>query len=243
MAVFCVRAAPALGRSAVRSTSQFGQEGWVIDLLAGKRNGYFLDVGASNGIDTSNTLRLEREYGWRGLCVEPNTRFFKELVSNRNCDAINTCLYDRVGELPFLESAGTLGGVIDDFDEQQLNHAIRAKRLRLDEQGRPPLVAKSAMTVAEALDLVGAPPVIDYWSLDVEGAELRLLQSFPYARYAFDVLTVEHNQKPSRGAIRRFLESRGYEFVTALFIDDCYVRSAAFPQRHSRSAVWRRARR
>ncbi len=220
--------------------AQYGQDRFVIELLGGKRGGYFLDVGASNGVDTSNTLLLERDFGWNGLCVEPNLRFYGELVRNRRCSALNTCLYDRVTDLDFLEAAGTLGGVIEDFNAKQLEWVVRVKHLPLDEAGRPPLVAKHTMTVEAALDLAQAPPVIDYWSLDVEGAELKLLQSFPFERYAFDILTVEHNRQASREAIRRFLEPRGYERMTSFIIDDCYIRTDAFPARHSRSAVWRR---
>jgi hypothetical protein len=224
----------------VAPRAQYGQDRFVIELLGGKRGGYFFDVGASNGIDTSNTLLLEREFGWTGLCVEANLRFYQQLARDRRCRTLNACLYDRVADVEFLEAAGTLGGVLDDFTAPQMAWAVKIRGLPLDGDGRPPLVAKRSMTVQAALDLAGAPPVIDYWSLDVEGAELKLLQSFPFGRYAFDVLTVEHNRRAARAAIREFLEPRGYERITSFVIDDCYIRTAAFPTRHSRSAVWRR---
>jgi hypothetical protein len=96
------------------------------------------------------------------------------------------------------------------------------------------------MTIEAALDHAGAPPVIDYWSLDTEGSELLLLRSFPFERYTFNVLTVEHNLRPARRAIRSFMESRGFDYVAELVIDDCYVRRGALPHRHCASAVWRR---
>ncbi len=89
----------------------------------------------------------------------------------------------------------------------------------------------------------GAPPVIDYWSLDVEGSELRLLKSFPFDAYTFDTLTVEHNNLPVRRAIRSFMESVGFEYLTTLAIDDCYAREDWLAGRHSLSPVWRWARR
>jgi FkbM family methyltransferase len=226
----------------VAASSQYGQDTFIVELLEAKRNGYFLDVGASNGLDSSNTYLLERNFGWSGLCIEPNTRFFDQLVRNRRCRSVNACLYDRVGEVEFLEAAGSLGGVVADFHPRQLAFAMKVEHLRLDAQGGLPLVCKKTTTLAAVLDGAGAPPVIDYWSLDVEGAELRLLTSFPFDRYTFNVLTVEHNRATARFAIRRFLEARGYEFVTSFVIDDCYIRAAAFPTRHSRSAVWRRNR-
>lgn len=220
--------------------SQYGQDKLVIDLLTGKRNGFFLDTGASDGISSSNTDILERDFGWRGLCVDANTHFYEKLRRNRSCVCLNACLYDSVADLPFLEAAGTLGGLFDAFKREQLEFALKHKDFTLDEEGRPPLVTKRTMTIAAALELANAPPVIDYWSLDTEGTELLLLQSFPFDRYTFNVLTVEHNNQPVQFEIRRFLEARGFAYVTSLFIDDCYIRSSAFPTRHSQSLVWRR---
>ncbi|NYE63850.1 FkbM family methyltransferase [Duganella sp. 1224] len=220
--------------------SQFGQDQLVLQLLNGQRNGYFLDTGAADGLRSSNTALLEREFGWRGLCVEPNTTFYQRLIRNRNCQCLNACLYDRVADLPFLEAAGTLGGLVNAFAPAQLAHAVRTQRLTLDAAGHPPLVSKRTMTLATALSQARAPAVIDYWSLDTEGSELALLRSFPFERHTFNIITVEHNHQPARAAIRGFLEARGFIFVTAWFIDDCYLRAAAFPRRHAGSVVWRR---
>jgi hypothetical protein len=220
--------------------SQFGQDHLVLQLLHGKRDGFFLDTGAADGIRSSNTELLEREYGWRGLCVEPNTGFYEKLTRARRCTCLHACLYDRVADLPFLEAAGTLGGLIETFGPQQLAHAVRTQGLSLDADGIPPLVSKRTMTIRTALAWSQAPRIIDYWSLDTEGTELLLLKSFPFDCHTFNVLTVEHNHQPARVAIRRFLEARGFIHVTSLFIDDCYIRAAAFPGRHAASAVWRR---
>jgi hypothetical protein len=222
--------------------SQFGQDRLVLQLLNGQRNGYFLDTGAADGVRSSNTQLLERDFGWRGLCVEPNNTFYRKLVRNRRCTCLNACLYDRETELPFLEAAGTLGGLVGEFAPGQLAHAVLSQGLTLDDDGVPPLVNKRTMTIASALTLAQAPPVIDYWSLDTEGTELLLLKSFPFERHTFNVITVEHNHQPVRAAIRRFLEARGFIFATAWFIDDCYLRAAAFPDRHATSLAWRRRR-
>jgi hypothetical protein len=133
-----------------------------------------------------------------------------------------------------------LGGLIGDFGPGQLAHAVRTQHLPLDASGMPPLVSKRTMTITTALALAGAPAVIDYWSLDTEGTELILLKSFPFDRHTFNVITVEHNHQPARQHIRRFLEMRGFVHVTAWFIDDCYIRAAAFPGWHAGSAAWRR---
>ena len=45
--------------------------------------GTFVEFGCSNGIRNSNSLLLEREYGWNGLCIEPNPFEAKFAIKNR----------------------------------------------------------------------------------------------------------------------------------------------------------------
>lgn len=63
--------------------SQAGQDAWVIDQL-GDHQGFFVDVGAYDGIEHSNTYALEQR-GWTGVCVEPNPVAFEQLRANRSC--------------------------------------------------------------------------------------------------------------------------------------------------------------
>src|SRR6185437_13930306 len=65
--------------------SQLGQDLLVLELLDGLRDGFFLDSGAANGTDSSNTLLLEAEYGWSGICIEPDPQLYQQLVRVRRC--------------------------------------------------------------------------------------------------------------------------------------------------------------
>jgi Methyltransferase FkbM domain len=175
-------------------------------------------------VRASNTHLLEKSFGWKGICVEPNATFFSALTCNRDCLCVNCCLYDREGDVDFLEDARMLGGVLFDYHPSLLNHAKQTFGLHEDDQGRLQTVRKQARTIRSILHECGAPSIIDYWSLDTEGSELRILKSFPFEEYSFRVLTVEHNNLPIRKDIREFLESVGYRMITAVRIDDCYVK-------------------
>ena len=59
--------------------SQFGQDKVVDNLLKGKQHGFFIEAGAYNGEDLSNTLFLERSRGWGGLLIEANPHLFSQL--------------------------------------------------------------------------------------------------------------------------------------------------------------------
>ena len=70
--------------------SQKGQDRWIIqEVFKGKRDGYFVDLAASDGVKINNTVLLEKHFGWKGVCIEPNPGFFKRLKQNRKCDVVN----------------------------------------------------------------------------------------------------------------------------------------------------------
>ncbi|MGF6231241.1 FkbM family methyltransferase [Inquilinus ginsengisoli] len=219
--------------------SQFGQDQLVLSLLGGKRGGFFLDSGAADGLRASNTYMLETNFGWNGICIEPNDAFYAALINNRRCQCVNCCLYNRDGPVDFLE-ASTLGGIVDEYSPIHLEYTVRELSLPLATDGRPATVQKPAHTIQSVLQACGAPAMIDYWSLDTEGSELKILQSFPYDKYRFRVLTVEHNYLPVRSEIRAFIERRGYEFVCAIGVDDCYMAAGGGISSAWRSLVWRR---
>lgn len=66
--------------------SQAGQDLWVLQTAGNK--GFFVDIGAHDGIESSNTYALEK-HGWTGICVEPNPVSFAALRNNRSCDCHN----------------------------------------------------------------------------------------------------------------------------------------------------------
>ncbi len=105
----------------------------------------------------------------------------------------------------------------------------------------PATVKKRARPVRDILRESGAPPVIDYWSLDTEGSELSILASFPFDEYSFRVLTVEHNRLPIRHQLHALLGSNGYVRVATLVIDDCYVKPELIPPTGQSRSGWRSA--
>jgi FkbM family methyltransferase len=215
--------------------SQLGQDHLVLELLDGMRGGFFLDSGAADGVEASNTLLLEMEFGWTGICVEPNQAFFARLVENRRCQCLNCCLYDREGSVEFVE-ASFLGGIREQYTRQHL------QLVKEFYPGEPRTVQRRARTLLSVLRECRAPQLIDYWSLDTEGSELAILKSFPFAQYGFRVLTVEHNNLPVQEDIRLFLEARGYGRIKTIGIDDCYVKAWKPSRPAWQSHAWSRRR-
>ena len=227
-----------------RTWSSQGQDLFVCEVLSGLRGGYFLDSGAGDGTDGSNTRLLEEEYGWSGICVEPNADMYAPLRRDRSCTCLHCCLYSRDDNVPFLEGARELGGILEAFRPLDLARAKEAAAL-LRRGDRPVVVDRQARRPLTILEETGAPRVIDYWSLDTEGSELEILRCFPFGRYRVRVITVEHNHGPAREPIRELLEAQGYQRVVTLGIDDGYVLrrcvDAAEEPRDLRGGLRRRA--
>ena len=63
------------------------------EYFGGKKNGFFIEAGAWNGVYLSNSLYLEMERNWTGLLVEANGKAYKELLeANRKAYSFNGCL-------------------------------------------------------------------------------------------------------------------------------------------------------
>lgn len=226
--------------------SQLRQDQWVVEHLGRKRNGYFVDVGAHDGVELSNSLVLERDFGWRGICVESNPTTFDALSRRRACACSNATVGDGTSEVEFCDAAlPEYGGIVG------LRPFVRAECANLRR------VQTTAL--ADVLDAHNAPHIIDYLSIDIEGAELLTLSAFPFDRYRFRLLTVEHNEPHEasgvvpagyRRALRALLEGHGYEFVRGNEdvlgqgfgpIEDFYRWSGATGKRTTKSKSKRRA--
>ena len=107
--------------------SQLSQDKIVDEYLGGKRSGVFVDVGAYDGVTFSNTLMLERDRDWTGVCIEPLPDICAELRKNRRCVCVEACIGNREEEaVEFLavesEAAWTrmLSGVLSEYDPRHL---------------------------------------------------------------------------------------------------------------------------
>ena len=191
--------------------SQIGQDKNVIKYYNGKKGGYFLDIGATNGIDINNTYLLEKKYKWKGICVEPQKKYWRDLNKNRDCIKLNNLLYSKEGlELEFSE-AGALGGITSHID----------KHLEAKKENQVKLKTETLNNILEKYD---APEYIDYLSLDTEGSELEILKGIDLNKYKIGYLNIEHNfVEPRRTEIKNYLENRGYKHYRVNAFDDDYI--------------------
>lgn len=189
--------------------SQCRQDKWIIeDIFDHKEGGFFVDLGAADGIDISNTYILEKKYKWKGICIEAEDSIFKNLKLNRNCICVNVCIDDyEKKQIKFTKGRGLIGGIID----QDTDNKGFISSSEFDQ--------KETFTLASVLDKYNAPKFIDYLSLDVEGAEHRIFRDFPFGKYKFLAMSIE---KPKKELLD-ILKKNGYIKVGSNDFDKLFI--------------------
>lgn len=206
-----------------RWTSQAGQDRTLFRLFGGKRGGYFIDLAANDAVALSNTFTLEQEYNWTGLCIEANPQYFEQLYL-RNCRVVQAVVGQSTDEPVDFKLQQEFGGVVGREFDNKYPH---------DNRGRGPSTMRTqALTVSleHMFKTLAVPRVIDYLSLDIEGAEGWVFETFPWDRYTMLVVTVERPKLP----LVRLLVTHGYLHLCdhGDFGDQMWMHSS-FPNRSS----------
>ena len=169
----------------------------VIKPLSAK-HGYFIELGANDGLNQSNTYKLQKDFGWSGLLIEPSPTQFAKCVKNRtfaNIPAIKCAACVPFGyEDKFVEmEEANLMSVAKGLtvsNQYATSHADIGKQFLADSRLRYQYGA-IARTLTSLLDEVKAPNFIDLLSLDVEGNELAVLQGLDFNRYRIKWILLE----------------------------------------------------
>lgn len=179
--------------------------------------GYFVELGANDGLTQSNTYYFEKFKGWRGVLVEPVPSLFQECFQNRPgskvfCSACVAADYNK----DFVEiSYGGLMSVSSGLQSNGVNFADHLSRSKayLKKGDVPYTFGAKARTLTAILDEASAPMTIDFLSLDVEGVELEVLRGLDLKKYKVTNLLIEtHRPEP----VADYLLGFGYSLAESL---------------------------
>lgn len=209
------------------SDSQFFQDLFVLFVLetTGEKtdSGYFVDIGATDGVGISNTYLLEKQFNWKGIVAEPARRWQQALAENRTAIVENRCVWSESNTtMQFMETrnAGQSGLALT--NQQDAFAGDRESFVSYDVQ---------TISLVDLLASNNAPPVIDFLSIDTEGAEYSILKNFDFSRYIFKVVAVEHNYNKQHCAdLDGLLTRNGYIKVcrSVSWVDYWYVHSSMY---------------
>jgi len=184
-----------------KSSSQWSQDLWVMYETKNSKSKRYLEIGGADGYTHSNTLSLEIHHGWTGTLVEPEKRQFRRLkIARKKNELINQAISpDGIFQAATLRSVGQLSS-LKGFESNDVHHTHRMESRCFQK------------TKAIPLETILASNHYDYFSFDIEGAELSVLKSVNWNQvFKPKLLTIEHNSRPEeKQALLDFFSRLGY---------------------------------
>jgi FkbM family methyltransferase len=192
--------------------SQYKQDEYLeTTIFKGYKKGFYVDVGAHDGISLNNTLYFEKNNNWRGINIEPIEGVFDILVKNRPVDInINCAVCNRDGEADFYLNEGyteMLSGIIENYDARHLERLMNENT----EKSATTQIVKVNTKKLETIFDEHAISHINYLSIDVEGAEFEVLKSINFDKVFIDVIGFENNYAEVSTPIILYLEYKGFK--------------------------------
>ena len=201
--------------------SQFGQDKIIKNyFFHNKKNGFFVEIGAFNGISGSNCFHFEKFLSWEGIAFEPSNIQYEKLKKNRNCRLINKALAPEEKEVEFLE-------VEEGYT--QMSGIISEKFITEDTIKNDPRSKTNKILITTTTFEKSVPPDkdIDYLSIDIEGGEMELLDSIDFEKYSIKVISVENNS-PEKINFKKFFDKLDFIYFDRVGQDEIFYNNNYF---------------
>ena len=190
-------------------------------IFKGFKNGFFMDIGAHDGVSFNNTLYFEKTHNWTGINIEPNKSVYDKLVQNRpNCKNYNCAISNNDGIATFLCNSGNtemLSGLKNTFDKRHMQRLIKENVVRGGVTNEIEVITKKIETLCDENNIKN----IELLSIDVEGAEFDVIKSINFNKLFIDVIVFENNFIDTSIPIIDYLETHNY--VKLKIEDDIYM--------------------
>ena len=161
-----------------------------------KKGGFFIELGANDGLFQSNTAYLEKKMEWSGILIEPSLKGYEKCKKNRlNSVCLNYACVSNDYKDDYIEG---------DFKDNHPMGSIGGIRLR-----KQNLVKVKAVTLEKILD-EHCHTNIDFLSLDTEGYELEILKGLNLDKYRPKFMLIEIYNKDYKDIIN-FLILQNYK--------------------------------
>ena len=176
------------------------------NIFKGFKNGFFVDVGAHDGVTFNNTLYFEKNNNWNGVNIEPIKNVFNKLVINRpNSINLNCAVCNNDGETEFICNTGyteMISGIKNTFDSRHWQRLQFENNQMGSTTEMITVNTKKLETIFKENNITH----INYLSIDVEGAEFDVIKSINFDKVFIDVIGFENNYQDSSVPIIKFLK-------------------------------------
>ncbi len=177
-------------------------------------DGFFVDVGAHDGIDISNSYFFEKNFNWKGINIEPIPYIYNKLKENRtnsinlNCAISN----EECDDVPFLLGIGyteMLSGLVKSYDPR---HLQRMDTENIYHNSRKEIIYVKTRTLESIFDEYNVKH-INYLSIDTEGSEFDVIKSINFDKVFIDIIDFENNYLDVGEPIIEYLKNKDYKIL------------------------------
>ena len=191
------------------------------------KNGFFVELGANDGVRQSNTFYFEKNFEWNGVLIEPiKKKFLKcsKYRSDKNFFYNNACVsFDfKKSEINMIYS-DLMSSINDDSINSQVDakqHALKGERFLLKKDKIEEVWVKT-ITLNKILNEVNSPKLIDFLSLDVEGSEIEVLGGIDFSVYNFKYILIESRDDE---ITKNYLINKNYIFLEKISKRDLFFK-------------------
>jgi Methyltransferase FkbM domain len=193
--------------------SQDGEDLILLNWFKGLCHGTYLEMGALDGITFSNSFLFNKLYSWKGLLIEISPTMYLNITQNRPYEiaTINAGVCKEAVTLHFVETKGAVSGIWEYAAPGFRNQWWPGITL-----SSPEVTPVQCTPLQDIIgEHIGPTAFFDFFSLDVEGAELDVLMSIDFETVGFGVVLIEQDGHSGRKdmAVRSFMESHEYFFL------------------------------
>jgi FkbM family methyltransferase len=200
--------------------SQYQQDQFLDKILFNKKNnGFFIDIGAHDGVSINNSLFFEKYRNWKGVCIEPNPIVYDKLIKNRSSLNLNVCIGNSNETVKFTQILGyseMLSGITSKYDKRHLNRI----NTEIIQKGGEIKSIDVQMVRLETINEI-ENKTIDFISIDTEGNEFDIIKSIDFRNVNVKVIVVENNYKDRD--LEEYLENNNFVLVATLNTDEVYM--------------------
>lgn len=206
--------------------SQLGQDKYLFENFLKNEKGFFVDVGAHDGVYLSNTLFFEKELNWSGICVEPSKQSHIMIKNRPNSKVLNFCVCPlefnnqlvRHREFANMELSYT---IFEDLYEPP----HYAKELEMEDDKYWDRL-KKCKTLDSILEESNSKKDIDYISIDTQGCEWLIMKDFPFKKWNVKAFTIANDmyaggeKLENRNKTKKLLEKNKYKLVKSFSLKE-----------------------
>lgn len=196
--------------------SQSQEDYGLLQTFLNYRDGFFIELGAMDGICYSNSLFYEKYMGWKGILIEPTSQFF-DLIKNRpNAKNYKFVISEKEGPVEFMgdHTTGFLsaqGGMVETLNDGNRENFKNYQKEEISHIESVPL-----------RKLLHGVKKVNLFSIDVEGGEYEVLSTYDWD-IPVHVVLIESLDGSKMENCRNLLREKGLKFEGALAHNEVWV--------------------